>query len=396
MSFARSMIVVAMLAFSLTVNACSDLVPLSPSVAAKTPTASPTSSGQAAGVASSPAVQKAAPAPSAPAQPGRQTAAIYISPTGDDAAAGTSPAKAVRTIARAQEVLKALDVRSGSQVSIRYLPGRHFNQSVDWDYAREGVTVAIEPDDTVPSSATIDGSLNPGRNSYFLRLGYAGEGTVRTGLTVRGLTVENYCEGISLGDWKTQGVTSGTTIDGNWFNRIGSAYQAAGPGAKPDGNCVAGIRLQRAVGNTISNNRFTHIVNIDSRATLAAKYGPGLLHAIYISSQSSDNLVKGNSFSQFTGSPVRIRDRSNNIIVSQNSFSDPIYASVRSKRVLYAISQWYCNEGSPACLTKAERGHLECPSENIQMTDNKLAGRLELYADESQSKRSTCNLTPER
>lgn len=316
---------------------------------------------------------------------------VYIATNGDDRADGSTAQRAVQTLARAQEIIAAAPAGA---YTIRYLPGTYYNQSGDWTLAKPDVKVTIEAAEGKLGSVVLDGSRNDENRSYFLRLAYVGTDatTVNTGLTVRNLVVRNYCEGISLGDFRMPTRNSGTTIRDNWFDRIGTAYQNTTQ-AMPEGQCVAGIRLDRSSNNVINHNRFTNIINLPQRQTRAAKYGPALLHAIYIANDSVDNTITDNEFSDFTGSPVRVRNRSNNVVVTGNAFSRPIYASRTPKKPLYAVSQWYCNDAVDVCMTRAAKGRRECPSENLQIKDNRLAGKLELYADESQSKISTCPAT---
>lgn len=326
----------------------------------------------------------------------------YVAPSGNDALSGQSTAEAVRTLGRIQDLLKARVLKENErQIAVKFLPGTYRGLEVTWDFYQPGRTIVFEPQDYKPGKRTvvIDGQASDAEQFFLLRLTTPAPDAepIATGIVVRGLSITNYCEAISLGDWKSKANVTGNLIEDNQFTRIGSKYQTAkvqDNGRKvPTGACVAAIRLQQASGNFVRRNTFQDIENLPASRTGVAKYGPLLLHSIYLSKNSSDNLIEANRFERFSGSPVRIRAQSDNNRIIDNSFAAPVYpAKVPDNYRIKAVSQWYCNDAVQVCKDRAEEGNAECPSVGTEIVGNQTQGDLELYADESQSKTATCTV----
>ena len=341
-------------------------------------------------------------APKAPADAAAQggDVVLYVAPAGDDARSAQSPAEAVRTLGRIQDLLKARGFKEAERrIVVRFLPGTYRGLEVTWDFVAPGRSITFEPDDYQSGRFTVvmDGQNSDARRFFLLRLTESppDDAPIATAITIRGLHITNYCEGISFGDWKSKAVVSGNLVEGNRLTRIGSMFQSptrqADGRMMPTGDCVAAIRLQRAANNVIRGNVFEEIENLPAKQTASAKYGPLLLHAIYLANRSSGNLIEGNRFDRFSESPVRIRAESNDTRVVNNTFADPVFpARLKAGYQIKAISQWYCNEAVPACRDKADDGNTECPSLGTQIIGNRVVGPLDLYADESQSKNATC------
>lgn len=329
---------------------------------------------------------------------------LYVAPDGDDGRTGASPAEAVRTLGRAQDLLKSRTMSdSERQIAVKFAPGRYSGMGVTWDFVAPGRVILFEPHAYQRGRSTvfIDGQGSDVDRFFLLRVTTptARGATLQTSLVFRGLDISNYCEGISLGDWKSKANVSGNVIEDNRFLRIGSKYQT--PSVLPDGRrlptgaCVAAIRLQQASGNIVRGNAFQDIENLPAKSTAAAKYGPLLLHSIYIANNSSDNLIEGNRFERFSGSPVRIRAQSDNNRIVDNTFGVPTYpGTVPAGYRIKAVSQWYCNDAVKTCRERAEDGNTECPSTGIEIVGNRTSRDVELYADESQSKTPTCGMRP--
>lgn len=342
--------------------------------------------------------------PKAPELKANSDLTFYIAPNGDDSRSGASPSDAVRTLGRVQELLKSRTFKDNErQVAVKFVPGRYSGLEVTWDYVAPGRIILFEPQNYQrgKSSVFIDGQNSDVEQFFLLRVmtPTSGEETINTGLVFRGLDISNYCEGISFGDWKSKANISGNVIEDNRFLRIGSKYQTPKvqeDGRKlPTGACVAAVRLQHASGNIVRANVFQDIENLPASRTGAAKYGPLLLHSVYISKNSSDNLIEGNRFERFSGSPVRIRAQSDNNRIVDNTFDAPTYpGKVPPGYRIKAVSQWYCNDAVKICKERAEEGNTECPSTGTEIVGNRTARDLELYADESQSKASTCTVRP--
>jgi hypothetical protein len=325
---------------------------------------------------------------------------VYIAPNGSDKADGSSPASAVRTLGRAQSLLAQARPSNGQKVlAVRFLPGVYRRAEVVWNFHAPGRRVLLAPAEEANGKfdVIIDGEGSSETRFFLLRLDGASNepSPVATSLTIRGLHVRNYCEGISLGDWRGDTVITDNTIEGNLFTDIGSKHQTPTENVRgqllPKGECAAALRLQRTARSVVRGNTFRRIENLPAEQTASGEYGPSLLHSIYIADHSTGNLIENNRFEQFTGSPVRIRAESDDNRILSNTFAQPVYAVPRNAHnQIYAISQWYCNEASAACRDKAQRGKTECPSVGTEIVGNRTIGDLGLYADQSQSKRATC------
>lgn len=321
--------------------------------------------------------------------------AVYVAPDGDDSRRGTAPADALRTLSRVQEMLKANELRiAGDQLTIRMMPGTYQKAGVTWDFVSPGHRIVIEPapEGKGEFPVTIDGKGDPLAQFFLLRFAEPSSTPINTGIVIRRLRIANYCEGISLGNWQSKAPVTGNVIEGNLFERIGSKYEAdQGGKGMPRGNCVAGIRLQQASGNVIRKNVFSDIENLPVSQTVSGKYGPTLLHAIYVSNASTSNRIEDNTFRRFSGSPIRIGAASNDNIVKGNTFESPVYVGrTADKYTISAVSQWYCNDAVPACKEKSDDVTRGCPSTGIEIANNRVGPGINLYADDSQSKAATC------
>lgn len=329
----------------------------------------------------------------------------YVAPNGDDKADGLSRKSAVGSLGRVQELLKALPANKVPKlVQINLLPGTYRGASVIWDYYVPGGDILIESVDR-PGPGThpaiFDAEGTSATSFFVLRLLEKSDRPIRTGIAIRGVQISNYCEGISLGDWKSVATVTGNTVEGNVFTRIGSRFQSPtvqrDGKKKPTGDCVAAVRIQNAQDNLIRANTFRNIQNLPAKETGVAKYGPYLLHSIYLSSGASNNRIEKNSFDGFSGSPIRIRAQSDNTKVIDNRFSNPVYLDSRpSGYRINAVSQWYCNDQVEACKEKAKKGDVECPSIGTEIVGNQVDGDLNVYNDESQSKNAMCSLPGHR
>jgi hypothetical protein len=213
---------------------------------------------------------------------------------------------------------------------------------------------------------------------------------IKTSITIKGFQINNYCEGISFGDYKSNVIVSNNKIEKVTFQNIGSKYDPVKTIVNgrniTNGNCVAAVRIQRSTNNEIIDCKFINIENLPQKQTVVGKYGPLLLHAIYLSDGASKNTIIGNEFSKFTGSPVRIRNESDENEISKNKFMNPIYINTKREYKIKAVSQWYCNENAPGCVNKED----ECPSANTLLKNNYIDPNLDGYSDESQSKNAKC------
>lgn len=329
----------------------------------------------------------------------RSADTVYVAPNGDDNRSGKSPAEALHSLQKVQQLLKSQSLKiEGKQLTLKMLPGTYRNIGVTWDFVAPGKQIVIEPAEAAPAgkySVIVSGANDELGQFFLLRVTEPSTTPVNTGVVIRGLHITDFCEGVSLGDWKSKARVTGNVIEGNLFSRIGSKYETPTPQPAgkplPDGKCVAAIRVKDATQNVIRGNTFEQIENLPSGLTAAKKYGPALLHAIYVSNSSTANRIEKNTFRQFTGSPVRIRASSNDNVVEGNTFESPIYLpQTEGKYTISAVSQWYCNDAVKVCKDRAEDGQAECPSTGLEIVGNKVGSGMILYADDSQSKKATC------
>jgi hypothetical protein len=331
---------------------------------------------------------------------------FFVASAGNDANGGRAKGDALRTLEAVQQKVASIPKAADPlQVTIFVEAGRYFDQTLEWTTARPNLSVTLRPyEGTAEGQVIFDGTKSKKRQFFAYDPSKASpveqSGTVR--FSFEGVVVENFCEGLSFGDVGGRSPTSGHRVDRVTLRSIGSKYDRRmrpneGGTRLPLGDCVAGIRLSATSGTTITRSLFENIENLPSNQTFYRKYGPGLLHAIYISSSARGNSIVENRFVGFTGSPVRIRDRSDDTIIKGNVFERPLWPDDKVKeRPLYAVSEWYCNTAVPACIEKARQGERECPSTGTNMAGNQLGSGIKSFADESQSKESTCTVDPKK
>lgn len=316
---------------------------------------------------------------------------IYMSPDGDDKANGTTIKTAVKTLDAVKARYKELSKKKPDEsVNIFFAPGKYVGQGVVWDIPKNKGEITIQP--LKPEDKVIfDGESSDGE-FFILR--------TNARVIIKNIELNNYCEGISLGDYKSGIVSNQNRIENVTFKNIGSKYdpvtKVVGGRKLNNGNCVAAIRIQRSKENEIINCKFFNIENLPEKQTAVQKYGPLLLHSIYLSDGASGNTIEDNEFNGFTGSPIRLRNNSDNNKIRTNKFKRPIYVKTKGDYKIKAISQWYCNDKAPGCAAKMNP---ECPSVGTSIKTKRHPNEaesdykdsnVEWYADESQSKKSTC------
>jgi len=311
---------------------------------------------------------------------------IYVSPTGADTASGIRPDAPIASLARAQEIV-AQKAAGHEEVRVLFAAGVYHGQSVEWR-TFPGVWTRFQPA-VRGSSVVFDGQR--GKNSVFFQglppVPQAGNPPVSMKLEFSGLTIRNYCEGISLRSWTDEVRRPGgrdVVVDGNTFENIGSKYDPVMQKKRPRGNCAAALRLQGVGHGRVENNVFKNIINLPRNETGSKKYGSNLLHAIYIANMSQDNSIIRNKFDNFSGDAVRIRDASDRTRVNGNVFGSASEGSQPGD--VHAISQWYCNPKVPACVQRRVVRN-ECESSELQFNDNRIEGKNVVnYADRAEGK----------
>ncbi|MCK1793689.1 hypothetical protein [Pseudomonas violetae] len=151
-------------------------------------------------------------------------------------------------------------------------------------------------------------------------------------VSISKLRITNYVTAISIeGDRENlDKFNSGNKISDMRFENIGQNSPDASPS-------TAVIRLVNSRANEILNNVFLNIRNVKDC---------NLLHSIYLAHHSSDNSIKNNSFANFCGSPIRVRDDSNRNIAKLNSF-----VNIQNKRLM---DQWFCDKNIREDCTKKQ------------------------------------------
>lgn len=272
----------------------------------------------------------------------QSTLNIYMNPNGNDLNNGTLSAPLL-TLSAAQTVAKATYLASPSsynKIVINIMPGIYSGQSVVWSFvANSGATpIIIQAYDQVKKPIFDGGGTVASAFFYFRYYSAGGE----TGLTLRNLAIKYYLTAMDIRGHSTDFTkySSGTIIENNLFDRIGSAY---GPSTS-----TAALRLMNTRNNIIRGNVFSRIDDIDASATG--------LHAIYAADFVIQNTISNNVFQNIkSGQVVKFRNQSDNNLVSSNSF-----INVRNWSSVY---NWYSTTSvdSP-----------ECPNYGIQVNDNRV------------------------
>lgn len=261
---------------------------------------------------------------------------LHLSPAGSDQHDGRKPDQAFASLQRAVDAGYEASRKTGnsnSHILILVAEGHYKGQTTIADSPPAGTHLEIRAASPTGTAPTFDGTGTAG--TWFVLKGATRKGAR---VTFRGLDIRNYRTAISLNGNRDNVNTflTGTTIEDMTFDTIG---QVAAPKSPPS---TAAIRLVNARQNSIRNNRFVNIRNFKSC---------GNLHAIYLAHHASSNVIEDNDFENTCGSPIRIRDSSNNNIASNNTFRQADYPAI--------FDEWYCDRSkNPRCTKQSG----ECPS----------------------------------
>ncbi|MCS3808319.1 right-handed parallel beta-helix repeat-containing protein [Xanthomonas sp. 4461] len=254
---------------------------------------------------------------------------LYLAPDGDDAAAGTAPSTALRSLDAAQQRL--VERRPAGDVEVVIAPGTYLQQSVQWTFAN-GAPIRFIAAAGAASPPLFDG--HGGATWFALKRGR----NAPTRLTFEGLKVSNYWMALDLGSSKAaEDGNGGNTIRNMQFERIGGRYGRSTEAAYS----FAAIRLQQSRDSRIEHNRFVSIENDTDTS--------GFIHALYLARHSSGNRIEGNTFVDVNGDAVRTRDASDRTYVGGNHF-------LRAGKYA-AFSDWFKADG-------------ECPSQGGEFVGN--------------------------
>lgn len=284
---------------------------------------------------------------------------VYLDPSGSTANDGLTPATAVPTLARAQQILQA--TQPATDVEIRVASGLYTAGPLTWSFYVAGRTISFLPV-----------GYQPGTSFTGTRPVFRGNGTAGFWLNARlpsghaggngnlrfyYLQVERYSTGglyISGGTKiDSAGITvpstiglNGNTVYGMVFIRLGSRYA-------PEAFAYGGVDLVNSSDNTIRNNHFVNNENLSPNA--------GLIHGVYLAHHSKRNAVAANRFSFISGDPVRTRNDSNDNDIYSNTFE--------RTGVSAFYSEWFCD----ASCVEQNPGHgRECASHGNVFRENTL------------------------
>jgi parallel beta-helix repeat protein len=313
---------------------------------------------------------------------------VYMTPReegGMDTNDGCSPETGVITFMRVEEILR--NAHPTTDVEVRITQGVFYTNPHVWTFYVPGHTISFLPLDYDYGNDDFAGRpifRNPGENGgpflpgkwmYAILPGdprhplYNG-GTM--GLRFYYLTVDCYDGGgISIdgdrgaGDRgrDTEDETydpplrqpgsnghNGNTVFGMIFNRIGT--ECVGNVS----NGYAGIVLTNSRNNRIENNHFQRFEDV----------GPSRVHGLYITHFSSQNRITRNRFFDVSGQGVKIRNQSNDNVISGNTF-------IQSGWTAYYLDQ-FCDAACVQALEDAghTNGVRQCASYGNQFVDNHL------------------------
>lgn len=268
-----------------------------------------------------------------------RAATLYLAPIGDDNAAGTSAKAPLATLAGA--LSRAQQAAPGEATRVIVLPGTYSGQSVviDSRLLHGPLTITTAPGTQRPQF------MGNGTGTWLQFRGSQGKDS---GLSIQGLGVTRYATAISLNGNRSDpaAFNRGTVIADLVLTQIGSDTTS---GAAPS---TAAIRLVNARDTVIRGVLFQTIRN-----TPRARCGG--LHAIYLASHAIGARIEGNTFADFCGSAIKLRDDSGRATITGNTFRAPDNAP--------GIEEWFCDRERTEECTKPEG---ECPSTGIVIGPN--------------------------
>ncbi len=266
---------------------------------------------------------------------------IFVSPSGSDDNNGLEYSYPIKSLSRAQDILRA---RNPNQpIEIHISQGTYLSQSVVWSYTN-GHSITFTPIDFTNDRPVFDGE---GSDTWFKLSKKNGKAS---NLKFRYIKVQNYNTAMSfegnranLESWNSE-----NELYGMYFYRIGGQFSNSS-------HSTAAVRFVNSKNNSVINSHFVEILNNDAQASA--------IHALYFAHYSSNNKVLRNRFLTINGDPIKVRDESNYNYIADNKF----YSS--GKDTFY--QEWYCNPSVRSDCTKVSG---ECPSIGNEFRNNDLYG----------------------
>jgi hypothetical protein len=274
------------------------------------------------------AITAAAVAPAAPAQ-AAPVLTVWVHPAGSDTNTGTSPSAPFATLQRASDWLcgsTASCAGRGQPVEVRIaqkvIPVKGMTT---WRYYDPASPTTLEPWSYQPGDGWAQVAAHGGYpafdGGFNVTTGLRVTGTGSTRLAFRYLRWQRFLESAVTLDG-----AGGVTFYGDYFTQTGNWWR---PAARLGYGAVV---TSHSSGDVFRNSHFVQIQNTQAR-------GDALhIHALYLTHGSSGTVVQGNEFTAVNGDVVRQRDRSDNTLVTQNTFT-------KAGALAYA-DDWYCRPGT--------------------------------------------------
>jgi hypothetical protein len=265
----------------------------------------------------------------APARPGNVT--IYLAPAskgGKDSNTGLTLSSPILTLAHAQQVLTQLNPTGN--VTVRITQGTYVGDAITWSFYVPGHTISFMPVNYLGGGRPAGGDpvfVDPtSKGSHIGQTWFTAilppapsllHDGGNTGLRFYYLDVEDYTQGISFDgqaghSWHnntfyiqpSSGVND-NDVSGMTFHDIGDLFAPAQTG-------YGVVLFTDSSHDDIYNNTFDDIYNSGDTDQL---------HPLYITHFSSSNTVDKNLFEFTNGEAVKVRDRSNDNNVFDNTFN---------------------------------------------------------------------------
>lgn len=213
-------------------------------------------------------------------------------------------------------------------------------------YSGEEIALALRPNIPVIVVAP-QGNRRPvfqgnGTGTWLSAKGAVG---ARTPISITGMEIRNYETAITLNARRSPDAPwiGGFTVTNSHFDTIGQF--------SPDQKfSTAAIRFVNSSYNDFENNVFTNVRDLSAC---------GHLHAFYMAHYSSHNAVRNNFFDNECGTPIKVRDRSDDNQIIGNKFSHQQATSL--------FIDAFCN---PRKGKRCTANHAECPSQNNVFSGN--------------------------
>jgi len=305
------------------------------------------------------------------ARPGNVT--IYVAPAsqgGKDSNTGLTSSSPILTLAHAQQVLTGLNPTGNATVRIKQ--GTYVANAITWSFYVPGHTISFMPANYSGGGRPSGGDpvfADPSSNgkhigqTWFTAILPPAPSPLHdggnTGLRFYYLDIEDYTQGISFNgqaghSWHNQTfyVQPSTGVNGNDVS--GMTFHDIGDSFAPSQTGYGAILFTDSSDDAIDNNTFDDIDNSGDTDQL---------HALYITHFSSGNTVEKNLFENTDGEAVKVRDRSNDNDIFDNTF--------KATGGVAAYLDDFCNQ---QCVGNASpKKYRECASYGNRFADNIIA-----------------------